>query len=71
MDIFGGHRKTGLFWGIISIHSRTFSKVKVHNWNIFWVANLGGVKRLKGLHLLLLSFIANSHMTDHIFVFLL
>ena len=35
----GGYRKTGLFLGVISKHSRVFLKVKIQNWNILGVAN--------------------------------
>ena len=35
MDIFWGHHKIGLYLGVISIHFRVFSKVKVQNGGIF------------------------------------
>ena len=35
MDIFGGHHKTGLYLGVISMHFRVFFKVKVQNGGCF------------------------------------
>ena len=35
---FGGHHKIGLYLGVISMHFRSFLKVKVQNGGIFAVA---------------------------------
>ena len=57
MNIFGGYEDfVDIFWGssqnwaslrVISMHFRVFFKVKVQNWDIFWVAKIlnifGGV----------------------------
>ena len=35
LGIMGGIAKLDYFLGVISKHSRAFSKVKIQNWNIF------------------------------------
>ena len=38
VDIFGGHHKTGLFCGVISIHLRLFLRSRYRIGIFFWVA---------------------------------
>ena len=44
VDIFGGHHKTGLYLGVISMHFRVFSLVQGTEWGIFFgVAKISNI----------------------------
>ena len=40
---FGGHHKNGLVWGSFLCNLGSFFKVKVQNWDIFWVAKISNI----------------------------
>ena len=43
MDMFWGSSQNWASLRVISMHFRVFFKVKVQNWDIFWVAKIPNV----------------------------
>ena len=44
MDIFGGSSQNWASLKVISVQFRVFFKVKVQNWDIFWVAQISNLE---------------------------